>query len=705
MKLSKPLKIAMAAGAALGTFAASSVEVSAAPAAPPNVVIFLVDDMGWSDLGCYGGEIPTPNLDRLAQGGLRFTQFYNTARCSPSRACLLTGVYPHKAGMGYLDDLSIKDSEGTTGKLSNRAVTMAEALKPAGYFTAMSGKWHMGQTHGTPPWQRGFDRSLSSTLGASYFPDQPDRKNNPLALNGEHIPLNSPVLGSDWYGTDLWTKFGLKFVDEALGEKKPFFLYLAQPAPHFPLMAPPEDIARYRGKYLQGWDKLRQARYKRQLEMGIIDPKWPLSQRPPDSPAWDSLNDAQKDRFDHIMAIYAAMIDRMDKSVGDLVAGLEKRGVLDNTLILFLSDNGGNAESGPNGITEGDPLGGPDSRVFLGMNWATLNNTPFRRYKHFIHEGGISTPLIAHWPKGIAKNRDNQLEKQPAHLVDIMATVMEISGAKYPKKFNGHDIFPMDGISLRPTFEGRKLNRKEPIFWEHEGNRGIRDGKWKLVSKYLEPWELYDVEADRTEQHDLVKQNAALAKRMAAQWDAWAKRSLVDQWTGPIRNDWGEPVRENAANVGSQALNFKLAADAILPRAEAPRVMKREMRISAKLGEQHGDGVIVAQGGKAEGYALYVKDGKLEMATRVGGKLKFATSENVLPSGPLNVEARLGKDGRCTLQIQGKTVAENQNLDALQTMPIDGLEVGRDLEGLVGRYDEKNAFDGLIESVNIMLKD
>ena len=696
----KPLKTAtLAAGAALGTFAAPAVK--AAPAAPPNVVIFLVDDMGWSDLSCYGGEIPTPNLDRFAREGLRFTQFYNTARCSPSRACLLTGLYPHKAGMGYLDDLIIEGSEGTTGRLSNRAVTMAEALKPAGYFTAMSGKWHMGQLHGTPPWQRGFDRSLSSALGATYFPDQPERKNNPLALNGQNIPLSSPVLGKDWYSTDLWTKFGLRFVDESLQQKKPFFLYLAQCAPHFPLMAPQVDIARYRGKYLQGWDKLRRARYQRQIKMGLIDPKWPLSERPPDSPAWDSLSDKEKDRFDHIMAIYAAMIDRMDKSFGTLVEGLKKRGVLDNTLILFLSDNGGNAESGPNGRTQGDPLGGPDSTVFLGMNWATLDNTPFRRYKHFIHEGGISTPLIAHWPKGIPENRNNQLEKQPAHLVDIMATVMEISGAKYPQTFNGNEIFPMDGVSLLPAFAGRDLKRKEPIFWEHEGNRGVRQGKWKLVSKYLEPWELYDIEADRTEQHDLVKQNVTLANTMEAQWQAWAKRSLVDPWQGPPRNDWGETIR---VEVGSKALNFNLAANAALSREAAPRVAKRELRITAKLGARRGDGVIVAQGA-AEGYALYVKDGKLEMATRIGEKLKFATAPDVLPTGPLTIEARLGKDGRCSLQVAGKTVVENQNLDAMQTMPIDGLEVGRDARGLVGRYEAQNAFDGVIESVNIALKE
>jgi arylsulfatase len=513
----------------------------AAAAERPNIVVILVDDMGFSDIGCYGSEIATPNIDALAKSGVRFTQFYNTARCSPTRASLLTGLYPHQAGMGHLDNIVHENSKGTSGRLRDDCVTMAEVLRPAGYFTAMAGKWHLGQQHGTPPWTQGFDRSLSSQSGGIYFRKQPYRPQ--LFLNGEEKMKDDPIFGQHWYSTDLWTDWGLKFIDEARAAKQPFFLYLPYCAPHFPLMAPAEDIARYRGKYLEGWEKLREARHKRQIELGVVDSAWPLSEIPPDVPDWDSLSDEQKERYDHMMAIYAAMIDRIDQNIGRLVGELEKRGVLDNTLLLFMSDNGGNAEAGPHGIYEGKNPGGPRSRVFLGQCWATLNNTPFRRYKHFTHEGGVSTPLIAHWPAGIPSERNGRLERQPGHVVDVMATVVAATGAEYPKQYNGHEIQPPEGVSLLPALAGKPLDRPNPIFWEHEGNRAIRRGKWKAVMKLKGPWELYDIEADRTEQHDLIDQQPELAKELIAQWEAWAKRADVGPWPGGVRNNWGDEVK------------------------------------------------------------------------------------------------------------------------------------------------------------------
>jgi arylsulfatase A-like enzyme len=509
----------------------------------PNVVVILIDDMGWSDLGCYGSEIPTPNVDALAAGGVRFTQFYNTARCSPTRACLLTGLYPHQAGMGYLDNLVRPNSKGTQGRLRDDCVTMAEVLQDAGYFTIMTGKWHLGHFHGTPAASRGFHRSLSAPVGEFYFPNQKQRRPAGVFLYGEKRELDDPELGSDWYGPDLITQWGLKFIDEAIAAGQPFFYYLPHSSVHFPLQVPQADIDRYRGKYLVGWDKLREARHRRQIEMGLVDPKWPLSPLPPDVPPWDTRKPKPKDRFDHIMAIYAAMIERLDQSIGTLVAGLKERGILDNTLIFVMSDNGGNAESGPRGRLEGDHPGGPDSIVFLGQDWATLANTPFRRYKHFTHEGGISTPLIVHWPARVPAERNGKLEHQPGHLVDIMATVVDATGAKYPTEYKGHAIQPMEGVSLMPALAGRPLERPNPIYWEHEGNRAIRRGKWKLVSKYTEPWELYDIEADRTEQHDLVDAYPDVVKKLVAEWEAWAKRSDVDQWTGPPRNDAGAEIR------------------------------------------------------------------------------------------------------------------------------------------------------------------
>ncbi|MGB2712715.1 MAG: arylsulfatase [Vicinamibacterales bacterium] len=514
----------------------------------PNVVIILVDDMGWSDIGPYGGEIPTPHLDALAAGGLRFTQFYATPRCSPSRASLLTGLYPHQAGMGHLDTVVREGSSGTTGRLSDRSVTIAEVLREAGYFTAMAGKWHLGQQNGSPPWQRGFDRVLNIRAGGIFFPNQnfqggdelTKRGQEPLYLDGQPIPRDSPQLGQNWYTTFLWTDFALKFVDEAKKANKPFFLYIPHNAPHFPLMAPPELIAKNRGKYRAGWDRLRAERYRRQTEMRVIDARWPLSPREVDTPAWDSVPDAARDRFDDVMAVYAAMIEAIDTSVGTLVAGLQARGALEDTLILFLSDNGGNAESGPDGRVEGDPPGGPNSNLYLGMNWATLTTTPFRRFKHFTHEGGIATPFIAHWPRGIRGG--NRIDHQPGHLVDLMATIVDVTGASYPREFKGRAIQPMEGVSLRAAFAGGRISRTQPIFWEHEGNRAIRSGRWKLVSRYPDGWELYDMIADRVERNDLAARHPDVVRKLASEWEAWARRANVDRWPGPPLTNWGDPA-------------------------------------------------------------------------------------------------------------------------------------------------------------------
>src|SRR3954447_20348305 len=434
------------------TCAAALILHTYSPAAPvkerPNVVVILIDDMGYSDLQCYGGEVPTPNINKLAAEGVRFTQFYNTARCSPSRAALLTGLYPHQAGMGFLDSMVVPGSKGTTGKLRDDCVTMAEVLDDAGYLTCMTGKWHLGATHGTPPAKRGFMRSLAAPYGELYFPDQKQRRELGLLLNGKRIDLDDPILGKNWYGPDLITDWSLKFIDESIAAHKPFFCYLPHSAVHFPLQVPKQDFERYQGKYKVDWQKLRESRHQRQIEMGLVDAKWPLTPLPPDVPDWNSLSDEDKDHFDKLMSVYAGVIDHLDRSVGHLVEGLKQRGVLDNTVIFLMSDNGGNAESGPRGRLEGDDPGGPKSTVYLGQCWATLANTPFWRYKHFTHEGGIATPLIVHWPNGIAKDRENKFESQPGHLVDLMPTVCELTGAKYPEEYHGHKIQPEEGTSL-----------------------------------------------------------------------------------------------------------------------------------------------------------------------------------------------------------------------------------------------------------------
>ncbi|KAA0992513.1 arylsulfatase [Dyadobacter aurulentus] len=503
------------------------IHISAFAQKKPNIIVILADDLGYSDLGCYGSEIPTPNLDKLAQNGIRLTSFYNTARCCPTRAALLTGVYSHQAGIGHMMEDKGAEHPAYRGQLNDKSVTIAEVLKSAGYFTAMTGKWHVGQPHGTVPWKRGFDRSLNAPAGGFYYGDG---KNAKIFLNGEGLANDSEKLPQNWYSTDLWTDFGLRFIDEAVQEKKPFMLYLAHNAPHFPLQAPEEDIARFRGKYLKGWENLRQERYQKQIKLGLIDASWKLPPSNPNIPKWESLSAEDKKRYDDIMAIYAAVIYRLDKSIGDLVEGLKKRGVFDDTVILFVSDNGGNAEPGSEGRYEGARPGDSQSTVFLGQGWAEAACTPFWAYKHHTHEGGISSPGIISWPAGIPAARNGQFEKQPAHIIDIMATLVDLGGAKYPTEFAGKPVLPLEGTSLRPAFTGKNLARKNPIFWEHEGNRAIRDGKWKLVAEKTEKWQLYNMETDRSELYDQFAKQPEIADKLAAKYESWYKRVGAEEY-------------------------------------------------------------------------------------------------------------------------------------------------------------------------------
>lgn len=672
----------------------SSAAAAKQPAAPkqrPNIVVMLVDDMGYSDIGCYGSEINTPNLDKLAQSGVRFTRFYNTARCCPTRAALLTGLYSHQAGVGHMTE--DHDLPGYSGRLNDHCVTIAEVLRGAGYFTAMTGKWHLGQNLGVTPWNRGFDRTLTAPHGGFYFPDSPETD---VFLNGKDLHRRDEPLPKEWYSTDLWTEYGLKFIDEARAAHKPFFLYLAHNAPHFPLQAPPEDIARWRGKFKAGWDKLRAARYQRQIKMGLIDKSWPLSPRLDEVPAWDSLTPEQQDRYDNMMAIYAAVVEHMDKAVGDLVNGLKQRGELDNTMILFMSDNGGNAESGVPGRLEGQNPGDAQSTVFVGQCWATLNNTPFVRYKHYTDEGGIATPLIAHWPKGISPKRNGKLEAQPGHVVDIMATCVDAAGATYPKEFNGKPITPLEGTSLRPTFAGRPLTRTQPIFWEHEGNRAIIDGAWKLVALAGQPWRLYNTISDRTEQHDLAGSQPERAQTLVAKWEAWAARANVLPLGG-----WRAAPAKRQGNF-SQETRFALKNGDHLKRGQSPAIAGRGFTITTKFDTRAPDGVIVAQGGVAQGYTLFLQGGKLNFLIRANGEATSVATTSTI-TGAHTAVAQLKADGTLTLALDGQPATKSKAPGVLTTMPIDGIDVGSDDDGLVGPYPAANQFRGVIESLLIEL--
>jgi arylsulfatase len=513
-----------------GICLAAGLSVSVATADKPNIVIILCDDMGYSDIGCYGSEISTPNLDRLAAGGLRFTRFYNAARCCPTRASLLTGLYPHQAGMGFMVSGSkgMRKPRAYQGYLNDKCATIAEVLGRAGYRTYMTGKWHVGEFRPVWPVDRGFDRYYGLISGGmNYFNIRLGKRKNifrHFAIDGQqHRP---PADG--FYSTDAFTEHALAMIREH-DQQRPFFLYLAYNAPHWPLHAPQEEIEKYLGKYMGGWSELRGQRYRRMLEMGLIPQTWRLSPQDPDAAEWDKLDEAKKQEMDRKMAVYAAMIDRMDQNIGRLVELLEKAGQLDNTLIFFLSDNGACHEGGTFGHNFRPDLTGPigteDSYHSYGVSWSNASNTPFRRHKHWVHEGGIATPLIVHWPAGFEAR--GELRRQVGHVIDLMATCVDVAGAEYPSQLDGRRILAMEGLSLRPFFNQDRTSPRT-LCWEHHQNRGIRDGQWKLVAARGGSWELYDMQVDPTELNDVVKTKPDLAQNLSEAWAAWARRIGVE---------------------------------------------------------------------------------------------------------------------------------------------------------------------------------
>lgn len=494
----------------------------------PNIILILADDMGYSDIGCFGSEISTPNIDRLATEGIRMTQFYNASRSCPTRASLLTGLYQHQAGVGdMVNDLG---DPAYQGYLNKNCVTLAEALKYNGYNTCMSGKWHVGGKEGTLPFRRGFDRYFGTIDGAgSYFQRIPYRTNQAAPRwMIDSIDYNPPDTG--FYMTDAIAGNAVKFLQAEKGKKEPFFLYLAFTAPHWPLHALPEDISRYSGKYMQGWDYIRKTRYKKMLSTGIIDTNVKLSPVDEGSKDWSKLSDSDKQMWDMRMAVYAAMIDRMDQGIGKLLEQLKAMGEAENTVIMFLSDNGGCHEvikNKGNYIKSTGETGTAESFDSYEIPWANASNTPFRKFKHWVHEGGISTPFII-WYPGMIKG--GSIIGQPAHITDLMPTILELADGKYPESYNGNEILPMEGISLIPAFKGQKLKREKPIFWEHEGNRAVRLGDWKLASSYntaakkFNDWELYNMKDDRSELNDLANKNPEMKYNLIELYCDWEER-------------------------------------------------------------------------------------------------------------------------------------------------------------------------------------
>lgn len=502
----------------------------------PNIVVIMADDAGYSDFGCYGGEIETPVLDKLAANGLRFSQFYNTGRCCPSRAALLTGVYQHQAGMGHMTkDRGLPSYSGT---ILPNVPTLAERLRQGGYRTMMTGKWHLGTEPKQSPIARGFDRFYGTrNFIDSYFTvleHCPVFLDDKIVLPGTETPVNHLHPDQEWYTTDVFTDYALYFMDEAFKKhsNQPIFLYIAHNAPHFPLHAREEDTKKYRGRFRDtGWDKLRQQRYERMIELGLIKKEWALS--PADVPKWDTYDAKLRDELDLKMALYSAIIDRMDQNIGRVIEKLRTAGRLDNTLFLFMVDNGvpgtgvhdwrglfakngRHPETRVDNYSEWGRRGGWSSSS--GRGWANLSNAPFRMYKRYTHEGGVATPLIVHWPDGLKDQ--NTLRHSPGHIIDIAPTCLNAAGLSTKG---------MEGQTLLPVFT-KDSTQPRTLFWEHEGNRAVRQGDYKLVAQHNTPWELYNMRKDRNELHDLSQSMPQKAAELKKLYEAWAHRVGAKPW-------------------------------------------------------------------------------------------------------------------------------------------------------------------------------
>ncbi|MEM7224440.1 MAG: arylsulfatase [Pseudomonadota bacterium] len=513
----------------------------------PNVILILVDDMGFADLGITGSEIRTPNLDRLAADGVLLSAMYNCARCCPTRASLLTGLYPHNAGVGHMG--ANLGTPAYQGFLRNDSATIAEVLRAAGYRTLMAGKWHVagdfmardidswrvGDVDHPTPRQRGFDRFYGIVDGVTNF-------FSPHYLLEDDRRVE--VFPDDFYFTDAITDKAIDMVEAAVDRAQPFFLYLAHAAPHWPLHAPPEDIARYEGVYDKGWDAIRTSRHEELNGRRVLKRNWDISLRDEEVAPWSDvcLSDWEASK----MAAYAAMVDRMDQSIGRLVTALNRLGQFDDTLILFLSDNGGCAEfMAEDGWAKFFPDVTHDGRKITMGNvpglrpgdaltyqsydrpWANVSNTPFRLFKHYVHEGGISTPLIAHWPKGIARGHRAHA---PCHVVDILPTILEATASPALSELGGHPIQPLQGESFLALLKGLDWARQEPIFFEHEGNCAVRLDNFKLVKRHGRDWELYDMDADRTELNDIAGRKAPLEAELRQRYEDWAQKTGVLDW-------------------------------------------------------------------------------------------------------------------------------------------------------------------------------
>lgn len=670
----------------------------------PNVIVVLADDLGYSDLGCYGGEISTPNIDALAADGVKLSQVYNSARCCPSRASLMTGLYPTQAGIG---DFTTREpnrtrGQGYLGRLRDDCVTMAEVLKPEGYGCYYVGKWHMHPKTG--PIKRGFDEFYGYTNDHSH--DQYDADYYIRLPENRVKEIDPPA--DQFYATDVFNDYAIEFIRQGQSTNKPWFLFLGHSSPHFPVQAPSERADKYEPIYSRGWDVLRDERFERMRELGLVDgDHWKMAPReivPVDrddiangfageqNPAWDSLKtDRQKD-LARRMSVFAAMVEGVDRGVGQIVEHLKDTGDLENTLILFLSDNGACYEWGPFGfdgvsrrgetiLRTGEQLreiGGRGTHQSYGSAWANLGNTPFRMYKHFTHEGGISTPFIAHWPKGIAKRND--WVREPAHMMDVLPTVLEAAGGEYPTSFAGHSIQPLEGKSLLPVMRGETSAVRE-IGFDHQAAHALREGDWKIVYSKRMPekltWELYNLAEDRCELNNLADQHPQRLASMVSRWEAWAKRVGVT---------W-EPYE------GTEK------ATSATEETESPLIANRTLTLTVEIEADNPSGVAMAQGGIQHGYALHFVDGKPAFDVRVDGKVKRLMGTATV-RGRVQLAATLSAK-RMTLTIDGGEPISTSSPGLIPAQPVDGLSIGFDERTAAGDYSSPNRFSGKVLHHNV----
>jgi arylsulfatase A-like enzyme len=695
----------------------------------PNVIVVLVDDMGYSDLGSFGGEVKTPHLDRLAAHGLRFTQNYNSARCCPSRASLLTGLYSHQAGIANFTGRDTTDRLGPAylGKLNKQCMTLAEVLNTAGYGTYGVGKWHVG--HEAPPTDRGFDEYYGYIRGHSTSQWKVGNYMRLPAGRTPEIKFNA----DSFYATDAFNDYAVEFLKQAQQKDSPFFLYLAHSSPHFPLHAPAKTRDRYLDTYRKGWDVLRKERFDRQRSSGLVTDSWKftgLSEVPVDgdaianhyagkpNPDWKDLPENRREDLAYRMATFAAMIDHVDQGIGKIIRQLEQGGDLENTLILFTSDNGACYEWGPFGfdrssrkgftqLHEGDDLrgvGGPETYHSVGSAWSCLSNTPLRMYKHFNHEGGNCSPLLAHWPKGISK--PNRWVRSPIHLIDVMPTLLEVGGTSYPKKFNEEELIPVEGKSLTPFFKGAESAQDRVLCFDHFDSSAIRKGDWKLVrgnNRYKKrTWELYNLAEDRCETNNLIEARADKAKELEAEWLAWAKRVKV--------NPYYLHAQANPAKVMSKLKKntqgfYLLGHGEQVAREHAPNFTQKsiEIRLSVTRGNEKG-GVLISHGGSRSGYSLYLEDGKPVFSCRLGGTLHTFRATKALPKERSSLSATIESDGKVSLRSQDEVLASGKLPTLFNTHPQDPLEVGNDSQSTVANYSSSPLFKGKVNEAKLKLR-